>query len=155
MTREPLPRESILPVSFADLKDVIYRIDFPVGSSGLPILEVNRNLTEIEIREIVKKDPIFRALLFPAIVKEILFQILFISRIYETEGEEWQNKWLDYLVNVCGSEDLPEPYIKQDTGETENFDEFTDWINDSAVPAFCKKFSLLESMRRGYGRTEE
>lgn len=150
ITKEPLPPNSIMPVNFKDLGEKIWHIDY--GESSLPILDINSKLNIIDFREIVRKDDIFKALVYPSVVKEILNKILFYYEIDDIEGDDWQNKWLFYLVTVCGSNMPPQIEIDTQTNKIDNIDELNEWVEDVAIPAFCKKFSILNSVEEGFRR---
>ena len=93
-----LQRASLLPVSYRDLGDRIWRLEL---DGPAPVLEVNNNFdSPIAIGEIVRKDPSFLTLVLPAVLRSILEHILYIDGIEDLDGDSWQNQWLKAVVIV-------------------------------------------------------
>lgn len=119
-----LQKASLLPVSYPDLGDRIWRLNLDGPN---PVLEVNRNYqSTVPIGEMVRKDPAFLTLVLPTILREILSHIFFMDEITETEGNTWQNQWLLFSSSFPGVNSLsglpPQP--------RKNIDEYKDWIED-------------------------
>lgn len=126
-----LQKVSLLPVSYPDLGDRIWRLNLEGPD---PVLEVNRNYrTTVPIGELVRKDPAFLTMVLPAILREILNHILFMDEITETDGNTWQNQWLVFASSFPGVNSLtglpPEP--------RKNIDEYKAWIED-VVDSFSR-----------------
>jgi len=145
-TKDPMPPNSLLYFKPYDLADIVY--DLEHSTAEQPILRVNNRL-DIDIMDMAKHNAMFHALVFPAVVKDILRQILFIDKIDETEGDAWQNDWLRFVVRVC---QMREPHVPADLnseGQLENEEELSEWI-DEAAQAVCRHNSFLESFERSY-----
>ena len=81
--RPKLPRGSMLPVRFDDLKDEVWRVDF--GDGDQPELLVN---SQIEmINEIVRSDAQFRALVMPQVLRAVLTQIVLFESVEPDDDE--------------------------------------------------------------------
>ena len=120
-------RDGILAVAFEDLGDQAWSLD--LTDTSVPTLIVNR---EIGSKEYIRSNETFFALVFPAVVREILTQILIIDAKAQFEpdadSEDWQERWLSFVSNLAGVDPLPPP----------DADPLTkiQWIDD-AVRAFC------------------
>jgi hypothetical protein len=150
-TKDPLPPNSILFFRPDDLGDIVY--DVECSTHEEPILLVNNRLQSIDIREMAQTNPVFLALAFPSVVKDILLQILFTDRIYETGDDAWQNRWLYYIVNICGAP-LPPEIDEEETGKILNDDELSEWV-DTAIQAFCRQNHFFESFEHTYREAME
>lgn len=88
---------SLLPVSVAELGDLVWRVDADAATP--PVLKVNKTLG----RDIARK-PYFRSLVFPA----ALLQILDIIRLSgknadEFDDADWQFEWLQFGQSLAGT----------------------------------------------------
>ena len=128
--------DSILRVRRDDLGDQIWNIEF--DNEG-PLLNLNNRLDSVGIRELVKKDPLFQSLVFPAIVKEILVRILIIEENYDLEDpDDWKSKWIHFICQIMHQERPPES--RRQGGILENSEDLMNWINNEALPEFCRYF---------------
>lgn len=133
---EQADRQSLLPVDFVDLGQSIWRLDL---EGDLPILQLNKGIENI--REIARYDSFFLSLVYPEVVRQILYKIVVEEDFTDadTDGEdEWMSGWLNFAIEMLGSKRLPplgqsEP-IKQ---------EKLKWIDD-VVEAFCSNNRVLE-----------
>jgi hypothetical protein len=128
-------RVSLLPVNFADLGDVPWRIES--DGTGLPVLELNNRIDGIE--RMARNDPAFFALVYPAAVRAILTQIL-LHEDYDAaeESDEWWSLWLRWASETCGA---------AAPGER---DDRQSWIED-VVAAFCARHRVVEKLQRPEG----
>jgi hypothetical protein len=133
-------RIMLLPVTYDDLEQEIWKLDF--RNTG-PVLIVNKKIDVMSITEIVKTDDLFFSLVYPSVLHEILLQILLIDEVFEYDDQEsWQNLWLTFVEN------LPDVSKITTTSEFENEDHssnrefFLKWIDDEAIPAFCRKYGI-------------
>lgn len=135
---------SLLPVSYRDLGDRIWRLDL---DSPAPILEVNNNFrSTIAIGEVVRKDPAFLTLVIPAVLREILSHILFIDEHLELDDESWQSQWLKFSSSFPGVnklEDLP-------GNPKQNISEYRDWIED-VVDSFGDYHHIRQEFEKWVG----
>lgn len=126
----------ILPVGYKNLDQEIWRLEI----IDRPILFINRELTQFGIREVVRNDNRFISLVYPAVVREILTNILLIENIFDTDGNEWTHNWLKFIGSFSEVSEIPSPVYEND--RIINKDELMDWINLEAVPSFCKNFNI-------------
>ena len=148
VAKEPMKPDSIIGFYCRDLGELPYEIDCSGEHSPFPVLWINSQLQDIA--KYMIKDPLFRGLVFPAIVRELLFQILLVDEIYDTEGDEWQNKWLRHIVEICEVEDPP-----ADLDDPNYQEDCLAWINKKAISAFCSRNDLLERFGPRYRGVEE
>jgi hypothetical protein len=138
----PAERIGILAVKLEDLGDQAWSLD--LTDTSIPTLIVNR---EIGSKEYVRSNETFFALVFPAVVREILTQVLIIDteQGFEPDGEsqEWQERWLYFVCNTPGTDPLP----PTDADHVEKIR----WI-DHAVRVFCDNHqgcrSFLDSRKK-------
>ena len=127
-------KESILGVRYSDgLGDEVWRLDL---SGNLPLLELNKDLEDLSLREIVRSDPLFISLVLPAVVRQIFAYI--VDQGVDASGDDWKSLWLRYAAQIGA-----EPDIRwSDREEKEK------WIDSAVVPAFCRKFKIKERFRQ-------
>jgi hypothetical protein len=124
-------RIPLLPPAPGDLGDQVWRVEL----EGKPILRLNRNL--IDWKEAVKSDQ-FRALVYPAAVREVLRRVL-LDGVRNTEDlGDWRGQWLLFASKVPGVPPVP--------AKTEDDEE---WI-DEAVSAFSRNFGMLKRYQRDF-----
>lgn len=137
-------KNPLLPVIYKDLEQEIWRLEYtPDG----PFLVINNHLINYGIREHVRTDNRFLSLVYPSVVREILLRIFLSEEVFDTEGDDWRNDWLKFVTGIPGSADLPETE-EDDSGKIQNIEGFLDWIDNEAVPAFCKKFDFKEKYQQ-------
>lgn len=119
-------RLPLLPVQPADLGNQIWKVDF----SSDPVLLINRS---VDWRALACS-PVFRSLVCPAALREVLTRILMNEDHPDLEDrDDWKTRWLLFADALPGTGDMP---------EEEEKDRFEDWI-ESVVEAFAKQQSLL------------
>lgn len=112
-------RQAMLPVNPVDLDQEVWRVDF---GSDRPYLEVNRNIEGI--MDIIRADGRFISLVFPAVVRRILIQILIVEQYDEVDAKgDWQGQW---LAMACG-------WHPDQTEPPAEMDEKLDWIEQAAL----------------------
>ncbi|MBN1626671.1 MAG: hypothetical protein JW944_09120 [Deltaproteobacteria bacterium] len=129
-------RQSLLPVEFIDLGESIWHLDL---EGDLPILQLNKRIENI--KDIARHDTFFLTLVYPEVVRQILYKVV-IEEDYtdmEAEGEEeWMIDWLKFAVQILGKNHLPP------TGSSESIkQEKLKWLDD-VVNAFCVNNAVLE-----------
>jgi hypothetical protein len=126
--QKPERRVPLLPVVPDDLGDEIWRVDFGDRTS----LVVSKNLHDWKQ---TAASHLFRALVFPAAMRQILERILLVERYTETDDpHSWQSQWLQFAAQIPGSGALPV------RGTSDDFDE---WI-ENAVGAFARLYRMRE-----------
>lgn len=139
VSMEPEPEDKskmfILPLVHADLEDQIWKIDF----REKPHLMVNKKIDLID--EFVDT-PYFLGLVFPAVVRLILIQILIVdSHEYDESGfEDWQDLWIRFVNNLPGIQN------RYDPEEFDTMEEKIYWIEEVVVPAFCTAYNTLKKV---------
>ena len=137
---EPTDKQCLLPVEFVDLGQAIWRLDV---DGELPVLQLNKSIENI--REIARSDGFFLPLVYPEVVRQILYRIIVEEDYTEADAQgedDWMSDWLKFATEMLGSEQLPlsgtsEP-VKQDKLK---------WIED-VVEAFCSNNQVLEKFAK-------
>ncbi len=127
-------RVCILEVRFEELGNLPWRLE--IADSATPTLVVNQR---IDNKEYIRSNPTFFALVYPAVVREILTSILQDDDYeYDSEGDDWRDQWVHFVTAL--------PHIGEPPAE--DYD-VRPWI-DSAVQAFCERqpacINFLESL---------
>lgn len=82
------------------------------------------------------RDPVFLALVVPAVFRTVLWRILLHEEHRDTEdGDDWRSRWLRFAVGLPG---VCDPPADQDEAR------LNDWI-DNAASAFCRRHSIRKS----------
>jgi hypothetical protein len=137
---EETKRISLLPVTYEDLKQEVWKLDF--RNTG-PVLVVNKNIEKVNIAEIVKTSDLFFGLVYPSVLREILTHVLLIDEAFEDDDpESWQNLWLSFVENLPDVTKITETPEFENRTLTPDREYFLKWIDDEAVPAFCRKFGI-------------
>ena len=119
-------RIPLLPAVPDDLGEEVWRLDFEGGTTLL----INRNLSDW--KQTVSSDA-FRAVVYPAAMRQILDRILLIEKYAHTDDpEDWRSRWLQFASLIQGSGPIPK-----------SRDDDDDWI-ENAVAAFARRFRLRE-----------
>ncbi len=132
-----LPEESdeeripLFPVAPGDLGEQVYIVDY---SDGPPTLLVNRAVGDW--RQVAQSPP-FRSLVYSAAFRQILTRILCIDGLNDSDGEDWQPRWLRFATSLSGVTDVPDP---------DDRDACEAWI-DTAVAAFARQFNMMDQFR--------
>jgi hypothetical protein len=125
----------LLAVDFVDLGQTIWRIDL---TGDMPSLLLNRKIENI--REIARSDDAFFTLVYPEVVRQILYKIVLEEDHTdpETDPDDWMSQWLGFVTGLSNEKQLPP------SGESEPvIQEKLKWIDD-AVEAFCKSNGILD-----------
>ena len=137
---EETKRISILPVTYEDLGPEIWKLDF--RDTG-PVLAVNKKIEMVNITEIVKTSDLFFSLVYPSVLREILIRILLIDEVFEDDDpESWQNLWLAFVEKLPDVPKITESPEFENQEFTVNREFFLKWIDDDAVPAFCRQYGI-------------
>ena len=137
----PGRRVSLLPVNFRDLGEEVWALDFD-GASG-PVLELNSRIDGIQ--RMATADPKFFALVYPAAIRQILGEILFVERIDPSEdGDEWSTLWIRWGARLAGPPpaDADDDFMKRE------------WV-DEVARAFCAERSVVERLIGALRREDE
>ena len=120
-------KKSLLPVAFKNLGNLVWKIEL---KESPPTLYVN-DRTGIN-EEYVKSNPVFTALVFPQVLREILMETL-----KEDSEDEEQNDWIKFAINLVGH-----PYEKYESDTELNNASKSDWIEE-VIQEFSKINRLL------------
>jgi hypothetical protein len=131
----PDRRVALLPVVPDDLDEELWRVDF---GSNVTYLLVNKQLADWKE---TARSPEFRALVYPAAMRQILDRILRVDNVTTTEdANDVRSLWLRFATLLPGSRSVPRA--------SEDYDE---WVED-AVAAFARKArfrSMYETAEQG------
>jgi len=133
-TEGPGNHVCILEVKFEDLGNLPWSLE--INDSATPTLVVNRRISN---KEYVRSNAAFFALVYPAVVRELLTFILNGDHEYDPDGDDWRDRWLRFITALPDVDSPP---------EGEEIDP-RPWI-DTAVRAFCERqpacTAFLESL---------
>lgn len=110
----------------------IWKMNFDADGDGTPVLELNRDIEGI--RDLVRTNISFRALVFPAAIRQILFQIAEQNN-FDREGDSWTSKWIVFIEDGLGVTNTP-------TSDNDS-DKLDEWY-DEVVRAFCLRNRIFE-----------
>lgn len=124
-------RESLLEFVPADLGDEIWQVEL----DGEPRLLVNKTAVP-DCRQLALS-PAFVALVYPAVLREILTHVLIEHEHRDVDDNtDWRSKWLRFATLLPGVDpEIPE--------KDEDHDAARRWADDVVV-AFAKKLALRE-----------
>jgi len=131
---EPTDKICLLPVDFVDLGQSIWRLDL---DSDWPSLQLNKLIENI--REIARSDNYFLTLVYPEIVRQVLYKIVVEEDHTDPyTDDDWMSQWLRFVIDLSAEKLLPP------SGESEPIKlEKSKWIDD-AVNAFSSNKRVLE-----------
>lgn len=132
-------RMPLLPVNADDLGDEVWRLKF---TEERPWLEVNNQIDGI--KEIVRSDERFFALVYPHVIRRILLQGLLIDGVTDpAEAEDdWRVSWLKWGIHWH-----PENETPPDSDDREGI---MQWIEDVAVN-FCRRHEARQRYNNAIG----
>ena len=119
--------DSLISTKPENLGDELWRLDFEHG----PLLLVSNQVGNWQK---LAQSAEFAALVYPAMLREILTRILIQEEHRDTDDENWMSRWLRFAIGLPGANDLLPP-IDESLAE--------DWIQD-AVAAFSRRLRLRE-----------
>lgn len=134
-------KESLLAVCPEDLEHACWKVNFATGGDGRPELQINKN---IYFGGRAASSPAFRALVYPAVLREILNHILRAEKHFHTdEDDDWRPLWLRLAESKfgAGSPPLPDEYEEDIlSGKIDG------WI-DAAVAGYSRSVNALRTYR--------
>lgn len=134
--------ESLLHVKPDDLGDEMWQLDL-IGEP--PILIVNKNVVA-DWRQLATS-PIFIALVYPDVLRQILVKILSEGFRDLDDKEDWRSKWLMFAT-IFPNVDVKLP----DKGA--DYDAIIDWVDDVIIQ-FTRKLLLKEKFAKAWHDREE
>ena len=116
----------------ADLGEMVYKLDL----DGVePRLLVNSNIGDWRA---LTTNPFFKSIVFPAVVREVLTQVLIIDNHSDTTDlGDWKSQWLKFGTLMPGV-----PLLSSRMSEEQK----AEWI-DAVCQSFSRKFKSFSSMQ--------
>ena len=137
---EDAGRIPLLPVKPDDLDDLLWQVDF---SNEPPLLLINKEAGDY--RQLCS-NPAFVALVYPAVLREILTHILLEDHRDPADEDDPYHFWLRFITEELKMDAPP----KKDGDDSERDRE---WIDD-VVAAFAKKFNFLDKFKQFWHQEE-
>jgi len=130
---EDAGRKSLLPVNAIPLGQQVWRVSF---ENAQPWLEVNADIPAIKER--AQRDPVFFALVFPAVVRQILAEVLVTRDFFDpSEAEKWESRWLRWGIRFHPDAAEPPEMDNRERSERKL------WI-EHVVAGFCKHYKIAD-----------
>ncbi|MCX7626247.1 MAG: hypothetical protein N2Z21_08565 [Candidatus Sumerlaeaceae bacterium] len=130
---ESLRECDLLPVVYADLGEVPWIIDWEQLEQTILIL--NKRLFDKD----KVNQPLYRALLLPAVLKDILTQILIID---EYDGDEDRNDWRYFWIDMVSERWMGGT---RPPANGKGLEDKLDWIEE-AIKGFCERNKLVSKV---------
>ncbi|MCH8148408.1 MAG: hypothetical protein IH987_10505 [Planctomycetes bacterium] len=130
-------RKGILPVEKADLGDELWRLEFRVEDV---FLLVNERIPDLADR--VRFDAALYSLIYPSIIREVLYRAFDEQRDSDEDDERWPTLWLRFAHRLHPEQESPP--------EDEDDEVRQEWIGE-VVSAFCRDHSLREKFSQAAG----
>ena len=126
-------RKAILPVEFRHIGQQVWKVEY-TGADGSPVLCLNSRIPTIE--SVSKSDPVFFFLVYSAVIREVLTQMIFLDGVDSAEdpSTEWHRDWLQFARGILLGEGQPS-ILNRDHSEFHS-DEVEGWI-DRVAEEFC------------------
>jgi hypothetical protein len=122
---------ALLPIAPGDLEQETWRVDLS-GEQG-PLLLVNMSIGDWKA---VAASPIFRSLVYPAAMRQVLWHIYKIDGTQQMDDQDdWRCRWLQFAAALPSVGDPP-------LGSDDD-SEWDKWICD-AVESFARKHKMLD-----------
>lgn len=128
-------RHPLLPVNAVPLDQQIWRLDF---NQGTPWLEVNSAINDIKDR--AQRDPAFFALVYPAVVRQLLAEIFMRRAVDLSDLGRWESRWLRWAIRFHPEKAEPPEGAEQQS-------DYGEWV-DEVVKGFCSFFSVADRYAR-------
>jgi hypothetical protein len=128
-------RRSILPVETVNLGPKVWNLRI---ESNRFFLQLNSAIREPHDITVMARDADFIALVYPAVIRQILDHLLLGS---ESEAVDADHEWLLFAASLAGR---PAPVRDDDSEDGEFLDAVEDWIS-ATVDAFCEQQHAAET----------
>ncbi|MCB1105988.1 MAG: hypothetical protein KDK74_14755 [Cephaloticoccus sp.] len=124
----PTNKQPLIKTLPAELGDLVWDVNF---DDETPVLRVNRSLGNWQV---VAYDKAFRALVYPAVLREILTRILIVDNwTGDSEDDDWRVKWIKFAHKLAPGYD------------DSIFDESGKWeFIDASVLAVAREISAAD-----------
>lgn len=133
---------SLLPVESEDLGGELWRLY--VDERHGPTLQIDESLNVWE----VARDPVFMATAYPALLRQVLIQIVILDEVTTPDGagaDDWRTDWLAFAVDVN-----PEAANGKMPSLTEGKEEAWEWI-DRTASAMAVRLGAAKLYSQGVG----
>jgi hypothetical protein len=129
-------KEPLLHAESADLGGPVWRLDL---SGTWPTIQWERDLQSDFMGKYVGTSPVFRALVYPEVVRQILTYILVLEGdgAYDDDPTGWRYGWLEFASTLLPED--PPPINDEDAAPA--------WI-DIAVQAFAMQFEVVDQIQK-------
>jgi hypothetical protein len=131
--------KSLLRVTTRDLGPVPWELEYKV--SDHPLLVINNQIDAG--KSLPRSNQFFQALVFPAIVEQILRHILLEDRYRPSaqpdDDDMWKESWLEFAGTLPGNTRLP---FEQEISD----DDLGEWI-EGARRSFCQELNAIRKVR--------
>ncbi len=138
--------KSLLRVATRDLESVPWQLEYP--GADHPLLCINNRIDAG--KSLARSDPLFQALVLPAILEQILRHILleeeYLPVAEPDDDDMWKEGWLEFAGSLPGNSALP---IDEEIPK----EELERWIAD-ARKGFCLESNAINNVRRALGELE-
>lgn len=125
-------RRGILPIERVELGQQLWRLEYREHDV---FLLVNRNVSDLAVR--AGSDPLFYAVVYPQIIRDILTRSLFHETPdVEADDDRWFNLWARFGMQ------LHPLHLRPPNGDEEE-SEAREWIEE-VVKAFCTNHTLRD-----------
>lgn len=142
--RPRLPVESLLPLAPANLGSEVWRLDYGLGDD-MVVLKVNDRLPDFS--EAVRKDPVFRGLVMPQVLRSILERALLVDREDPGEPEGRWSPWFDLARNILPGR---EPPVVGFDAQDDKVAQADQWIDDVVAAFSADKVKALDGYRQAW-----
>ena len=133
--------KSLLRITTRDLGPVPWELEYQVADH--PLLVINSRIDAG--KSLARSDPLFQALVFPAIIEQILRRILLEEKYVPTaepdDDDMWKEGWLEFAGCLPDNTRLS---IDQEYSK----DDLEQWIEDART-GFCKEINAINKVRSG------
>lgn len=132
-------RQCILPVKSQDM-ECIWKVDY---SEDEPMLAINKQAGS---KDTIAKSREFVSLVYPSVLREILYRMKTDDTEWQEDDESWQNRWLKFTNLLPGVGDTPD-------WSDEDDHRFKQWVED-AVESFARQLNVAEQFNSYQGEGE-
>jgi hypothetical protein len=143
-TGGPATRRTIIQVQPTLLTGDIWRLRFYDERDELPVLELNNDVPAV--KEIARNDVEFAALVYPAVVRRVLEQVLLGDKHEHDDSDtddSWQELWLRFGIGL----------VKERPPKCDDEVAVNHWI-DEVVTRFSARQKYIRDYKLSLGATE-
>lgn len=136
---QPDHRIPLLPTVQASLGQKVWAVDF---DGAVPQLLLNDKVADWKA---LVATPTFRALVFPAAMREVLMRAVFVSKVTDSEDDgSWESRWIRFAASLPGVDEHPP--------DADAPEDWHDWI-ERAVEEFARLNRLHDQFAAALGES--